>query len=133
MGLTARWLIAADCLHSPLRRELGLDRPVAAPRRYGLRRHYRIAPWTDFVEVHWSRQGEAYVTPVGEHLVGVAVLSRDRRPYAQHLTAFPRSPPYSTAWTPPPYAAPDPCGREPGAGGPDASCWSATRRATSTR
>lgn len=89
MGLTARWLIAADGLHSPLRRELGLDRPAAAPRRYGLRRHYRIAPWTDFVEVHWSRQGEAYVTPVGEHLVGVAVLSRDRRPYARHLTAFP--------------------------------------------
>lgn len=26
-GLTARWLIAADGLHSPLRRELGLDRP----------------------------------------------------------------------------------------------------------
>ena len=49
------------------------------PRRYGLRRHYRIAPWTDFVEVHWSRHGEAYVTPVGDNLVGVAVLSRDRR------------------------------------------------------
>ena len=22
--------------------------------RYGLRRHFQIAPWTDFVEVHWS-------------------------------------------------------------------------------
>ncbi|NUL08327.1 NAD(P)/FAD-dependent oxidoreductase [Streptomyces lunaelactis] len=88
-GLTARWLIAADGLHSPLRRELGLDRPGGAPRRYGLRRHYRIAPWTDFVEVHWSRQGEAYVTPVGDNLVGVAVLSRDRRSYDEHLTLFP--------------------------------------------
>ena len=23
-------------------------------RRYGLRRHYQIAPWTDLVEVHWA-------------------------------------------------------------------------------
>ncbi|MER5551763.1 FAD-dependent monooxygenase [Streptomyces sp. NPDC002793] len=88
-GLTARWLIAADGLHSPVRRALGLERPCSAPRRYGLRRHYRIAPWTDFVEVHWSRRGEAYVTPVGEGLVGVAVLSRLRGSHAQHLAAFP--------------------------------------------
>ncbi|MEV3931224.1 MULTISPECIES: NAD(P)/FAD-dependent oxidoreductase [unclassified Streptomyces] len=88
-GLTARWLIAADGLHSPLRRALGLELRTPAPRRYGLRRHYRIAPWTDFVEVHWSRHGEAYVTPVGEGLVGVAVLSRHRRSHDQHLTAFP--------------------------------------------
>ncbi|MFJ8884804.1 NAD(P)/FAD-dependent oxidoreductase [Streptomyces sp. NPDC102402] len=88
-GLTARWLIAADGLHSPLRRELGLERGARAPRRYGLRRHYRIAPWTDFVEVHWSRHGEAYVTPVGEGLVGVAVLSRHRCSHEQHLAAFP--------------------------------------------
>ncbi|MFJ7415966.1 NAD(P)/FAD-dependent oxidoreductase [Streptomyces sp. NPDC098077] len=88
-GLTARWLVAADGLHSPLRRALGLDRPVTGPGRYGLRRHYPLAPWTDHVEVHWSRHGEAYVTPVGERLVGVAVLSRDRRPYDRHLAAFP--------------------------------------------
>lgn len=88
-GLTARWLIAADGLHSPLRRALGLEHPGSAPRRYGLRRHYATAPWTDLVEVHWSRHGEAYVTPVGECLVGVAVLSRHRRPHERHLAAFP--------------------------------------------
>ncbi|UQA37760.1 MULTISPECIES: FAD-dependent monooxygenase [unclassified Streptomyces] len=88
-GLTARWLIAADGLHSPLRRALGLDHPVPGPGRYGLRRHYRTAPWSDLVEVHWSPHAEAYVTPVDDHLVGVAVLSRDRRPYADHLAAFP--------------------------------------------
>ncbi|MFF3301933.1 NAD(P)/FAD-dependent oxidoreductase [Streptomyces sp. NPDC001741] len=88
-GMTARWLIAADGLHSPSRRALGLERPSTAPRRYGLRRHYAVAPWTDFVEVHWSRHGEAYVTPVGEGLVGVAVLSRHRCSHEQHLAAFP--------------------------------------------
>ncbi|MDX3751747.1 NAD(P)/FAD-dependent oxidoreductase [Streptomyces sp. AK08-02] len=88
-GITARWLIAADGLHSPVRRGLGLDLPNRPHGRYGLRRHYRVEPWTDFVEVHWSGHGEAYVTPVGDDLVGVAVLSRSRRGYDEHLTAFP--------------------------------------------
>ncbi|MGR8012124.1 NAD(P)/FAD-dependent oxidoreductase [Streptomyces hypolithicus] len=88
-GLRARWLVAADGLHSPLRRTLGLDLPSRRPRRYGQRRHYRVAPWTDFVEVHWSPHGEAYVTPVGDGLVGVAVLSTARHGYDAHLTHFP--------------------------------------------
>lgn len=41
------------------------------------------------MEVHWSRHGEAYVTPVGDGLVGVAVLSRERRGYGEHLARFP--------------------------------------------
>lgn len=88
-GTTARWLIAADGLHSPVRRALGLELPRRPHGRYGLRRHYLVEPWTDFVEVHWSRHGEAYVTPVGDDLVGVAILSRSRRGYDDHLTAFP--------------------------------------------
>ena len=87
--LRARWLVAADGLHSPLRDALGLGLPPAAGRRYGLRRHYRRTPWTDFVEVYWSDRGEAYVTPVGDDLVGVAVLSARRCGYEEHLSAFP--------------------------------------------
>ncbi|GAA3101513.1 NAD(P)/FAD-dependent oxidoreductase [Streptosporangium carneum] len=88
-GLRARWLVAADGLHSPLRAQLGLQLPDHRPRRYGLRRHYSVAPWTDFVEVHWARDGEAYVTPVSENLVGIAVLSSRRRGYLEHLADFP--------------------------------------------
>ncbi|WP_101790477.1 NAD(P)/FAD-dependent oxidoreductase [Nonomuraea indica] len=89
-GLRARWLVAADGLHSPARRSLGLDLPARGPRRYGLRAHFRVAPWTDFVEVHWSGEGgEAYVTPVADDLVGVAVLTSRRRPYHEQLAAFP--------------------------------------------
>ncbi|MGW0552407.1 NAD(P)/FAD-dependent oxidoreductase [Streptomyces altiplanensis] len=88
-GLRARWLAAADGLHSPLRHSLGLDLPSRRPRRFGLRRHYRVAPWTDFVEVHWSVSGEAYVTPVGDGLVGVAVLSTAKRGFDAHLARFP--------------------------------------------
>ncbi|MEU3184075.1 NAD(P)/FAD-dependent oxidoreductase [Streptomyces sp. NPDC006923] len=88
-GLRARWLVAADGLRSPVRHRLGLDLPDRRPRRYGQRRHYRVKPWTDFVEVHWSTAGEAYVTPVAADLVGVAVLSTARRGYDDHLAAFP--------------------------------------------
>ncbi|RPF37373.1 FAD binding domain-containing protein [Streptomyces sp. TLI_185] len=88
-GTTARWLIAADGLHSPVRRSLGLELPNRPHGRYGLRRHYHVEPWTDFVEVHWSRHGEADLTPVGDDLVGVAILSRNRRGYDEHLADFP--------------------------------------------
>ncbi|HZG05928.1 MAG TPA: FAD-dependent monooxygenase [Streptomyces sp.] len=88
-GWRARWMIAADGLHSPVRRALGLQARRCGTRRYGLRRHYRVAPWTDFVEVHWSARGEAYVTPVGEELVGVAVLSPVRCGFDAHLERFP--------------------------------------------
>ena len=88
-GLRARRLVAADGLHSPIRAALGLARADRRPRRYGLRRHYEVEPWTDFVEVHWSRDGEAYVTPVGPGTVGVAVLGPRGRDHAEHLAAFP--------------------------------------------
>lgn len=91
-GVRGRWLLACDGLHSRVRREAGLDvrdggsrddvpRGVARRRvgrdrrrRFGLRQHFRVAPWTDLVEVHWAPRVEAYVTPVAPDLVGVAVL-----------------------------------------------------------
>ncbi|GHC67769.1 NAD(P)/FAD-dependent oxidoreductase [Streptomyces cinnamoneus] len=89
-GLRARWLIAADGLHSPVRRSLGLEpAPGPGPARYGLRRHYGVRPWSDCVEVHWSPHGEAYVTPVGDRLVGVAVLGHGGAGYDDLLAAFP--------------------------------------------
>jgi flavin-dependent dehydrogenase len=88
-GEPCRYLIAADGLHSPLRRRLGLDAPVRTSRRFGQRCHVATAPWTSYVEVHWAPCGEAYVTPVGENRVGVAVLSSRRRPLADLLAGFP--------------------------------------------
>ncbi|WP_134766734.1 NAD(P)/FAD-dependent oxidoreductase [Nocardioides sp. 1609] len=88
-GLRARYLVAADGLHSPLRRSLGLDVTHRRRARYGLRQHHALAPWTSHVEVHWAPDAEAYVTPVADDLVGVAVLSSSRRTYDDHLAAFP--------------------------------------------
>lgn len=94
-GVRARWCVAADGLHSPTRRHLGLDRAARAPGgrrarpRFGLRRHYRLAPWSRHVDVLWSRDVEAYVTPVAADLVGVAVLTDRTGDLDHHLAAFP--------------------------------------------
>ncbi|WP_199700576.1 NAD(P)/FAD-dependent oxidoreductase [Jiangella rhizosphaerae] len=88
-GVRARYLVAADGLHSPIRRRLGLDVAVTTARRFGLRRHVCVAPWTEYVEVHWAPAAEAYVTPVGPDLVGIAVLTTARAPFDAHLAAFP--------------------------------------------
>lgn len=94
-GVAARYLVGADGLHSRVRRATGLDArphrwPPApwrdGPRRYGLRRHFAVRPWTDLVEVYWSRHAEAYVTPVATDLVNVAVLGPAGR---YDLAAFP--------------------------------------------
>jgi flavin-dependent dehydrogenase len=87
-GLRARYLAAADGLHSPIRRQLQLSGPDHGVRRWGIRRHIQIAPWTDFVEVHWAPGAEAYVTPVSPHCVGIAVLSAQRGDFDQHLARF---------------------------------------------
>jgi flavin-dependent dehydrogenase len=77
-GVRAKWLVAADGLHSPVRRAVGIEATAGTPRRHGLRWHFRVPVWSEFVEVHWSRWGEAYVTPVEPDLVGVAILSGGR-------------------------------------------------------
>jgi flavin-dependent dehydrogenase len=85
----ARYLAAADGLHSPIRRTLGLDQPSPGPRRWGIRRHVQTAPWSDHVEVHWAAGAEAYVTPVADDCVGVALLSSGRGGFDGHLEEFP--------------------------------------------
>lgn len=85
----ASYVIAADGLHSPTRRMLGLEGRPARARRYGLRAHVPVPPWTSQVEVHWSPAAEAYVTPVADDLVGIALLTARRAPFAEQLAGFP--------------------------------------------
>jgi flavin-dependent dehydrogenase len=85
-GVRAKWLVGADGLHSAVRRAVGIKATAGTPRRYGVRWHYTVPAWSDFVEVYWSRWGEAYVTPVEPDLVGVAILSRGQ----PDLAWFPR-------------------------------------------
>jgi flavin-dependent dehydrogenase len=85
----SRYLAAADGLHSPIRTSLGLGRPSTGPRRFGIRRHHLMAPWSDCVEVYWSADAEAYVTPVADDSVGVAILTSRKGRFDDHLEAFP--------------------------------------------
>lgn len=86
--LRARYLAAADGLHSPIRRSLGLALPCGGPRRFGLRRHIPIAPWTDHVEVHWATRSEAYVTPVADDCVGITILTSHKGGFDSHFGEF---------------------------------------------
>jgi flavin-dependent dehydrogenase len=77
VGFRAAWLLGADGLHSAVAREVGLALPPPrARRRFGQRRHYALPPWSEFVEVLWTPAGEFYVTPIGDRVVGVALLAR---------------------------------------------------------
>lgn len=73
----ARLVVAADGLRSPLRRAAGLDAAPCSRRRFALRQHFKVRPWTDFVEVYVDRRAEAYVTPVSEDSVNVNFVWND--------------------------------------------------------
>ncbi len=81
----ARLVVAADGVHSTLRRKLGLNGAVPR-RRAGARAHFRLAkgaPPSRWVDIFLGGDAEAYVTPLprGELLVALlgdeTVLRRD--------------------------------------------------------
>jgi flavin-dependent dehydrogenase len=75
-------------LQSPTRSLVGVGAATDG-RRYGVRRHVQVEPWSTDVEVHWSDVGEAYVTPVAADQVGIAVLSASGLPFDAALQHFP--------------------------------------------
>ena len=75
--LTARWIIGADGSQSSVRRWCGLEVFRRQSQRYSYRRHYRITPWSDYVEVFWGDGFQFYVTPVNPKEVCVALITRD--------------------------------------------------------
>lgn len=87
-GFRARYLAAADGLHSPIRRSLGLALPSGGSRRWGLRRHVHTAPWSERVEVYWGDGAEAYVTPVADDCVGIAILTARQGSFESRLAEF---------------------------------------------
>jgi len=90
--MRARWLLAADGLHSAVRRLVGASRASLLPRhrrRFGVRTHFQVEPWTSLVEVYWSEGGEAYVTPVDKNLVGVAMLGAPGLNFSAQLASIP--------------------------------------------
>lgn len=84
------WLIGADGQSSFVRQWAGLNCLRHEQLRFGFRRHYQIAPWSDFVEVHWGRTGQVYITPVAGDCVCAAFITRNQhRDRAGFLADFP--------------------------------------------
>jgi menaquinone-9 beta-reductase len=80
----ARWVVGADGTSSRVRSWARLDRHDLdeTPKknlRFAFRRHYRVAPWTAFMELYWGRHCQVYVTPVGREEVCVALISSSQR------------------------------------------------------
>lgn len=73
----ARLVVAADGLHSMLRKASKLEASPSSRRRFALRQHYEVAPWSDFVEVFIDAKGEAVATPVSDRCVAVNFVWED--------------------------------------------------------
>jgi menaquinone-9 beta-reductase len=76
----ARWVVGADGTGSRVRSWAKLDQHELDARpqknlRFAFRRHYRVAPWTGFMELHWGRHCQVYVTPVSREEVCVVLIS----------------------------------------------------------
>jgi menaquinone-9 beta-reductase len=75
--VSVRWRVCADGQHSRLRAQAGLQPRRELALRKGQRRHFRVAPWTDLVEVYWNDRGQLYVTPVSETEICAAYITRN--------------------------------------------------------
>jgi flavin-dependent dehydrogenase len=73
----ARWIVGCDGGRSRVRRWAGLDASKSDTLRFGFRRHYAIAPWSEFMEIHWASRAQLYITAVSASEICVALVSRD--------------------------------------------------------
>ena len=86
------YVLACDGLHSPTARMLGVhSTPHArrAGRRFGLRQHFHVQPWSHLIEVHYTPTTEVYITPVADDEVGVAILGRKGLDLEEAVCAVP--------------------------------------------
>jgi menaquinone-9 beta-reductase len=86
----ARWIVGADGGQSAVRRWAGLDASHRNTRRFGFRRHYRMAPWSEHMEIHWGPESQIYVTPVADREVCVVLIASD--PHARLDATLPHFP-----------------------------------------
>jgi len=77
-SIQCKWVIGADGHNSSVRRWAGLDAGRDYGRRVGIRQHFALPPWSEFVEIYWGSNIQAYVTPVSAAEICVALISKER-------------------------------------------------------
>jgi 2-polyprenyl-6-methoxyphenol hydroxylase-like FAD-dependent oxidoreductase len=88
--ISTRWIVGADGANSRVRRWAHLESYSRTGLRYAFRRHYRMRPWTDRVEIYWGKHSQGYATAVSSEEVCVAVASHDPElRLEESLLAFP--------------------------------------------
>jgi flavin-dependent dehydrogenase len=87
----ARWIVGADGGNSRVRRWTELNSTVLRTHRKATRRHYRVRPWTEYMEIYWGPRAQAYVTPISSEEVCVVVLGEaaEDADFEQALEALP--------------------------------------------
>jgi menaquinone-9 beta-reductase len=89
-SIRTRWVVGADGGNSRVRRWANLEAHSRTGLRYAFRRHYRVPPWTDHMEIYWGKHVQGYATAVSNEQVCVAVASRDPKlRLEESLPAFP--------------------------------------------
>jgi len=75
--IRARWIVGADGENSRVRTWSGLEPSTPRRTRFGFRRHYRIAPWSDYVEVYWGSGFQLFLGAVAHDQICLTVVSSD--------------------------------------------------------
>ena len=76
--IRSRWIIGADGQNSLVRSWAQLGAGREYERRIALRQHFRVAKAPEYVEIYWADDSQAYVTPVAEDEICVAIISKRR-------------------------------------------------------
>jgi len=89
--IAARWVIGADGVQSRVRRWCGLESFAPQTKRFAFRVHYRLEPWSDFTEIYWGEEAQAYVTAVdAQEICVVLILNRADSRFDEALQRFPK-------------------------------------------
>jgi flavin-dependent dehydrogenase len=85
-----KWTVGADGRNSSVAAWVGLEPRRTGRRRFGFRRHYCVAPWSDSVELYWGDRVQLVVTPTSVSSVCVVAFTEDPRQRLHHaLHVFP--------------------------------------------
>lgn len=74
--IPCNWIVGADGQNSNVRKFAGIG-VQRLNSRFGFRRHYSVAPWTDLVDVHWGERCQMILTPTRPNEICISFMTSD--------------------------------------------------------